>query len=94
MVYSSFAIEQLKSRLMEKSMRDSTPKKFANDMFEAAEVIIQLQHKEAPMLITNIHVDEYYCPACGSENNADQGAVSDTYCPNCGQRLEVQTDEV
>lgn len=45
MIYSDFAIEQLKQRLLEKSMKDSTPKKYAGDMFEAYEVIRQLQVK-------------------------------------------------
>ena len=43
MTYSDFAIEELKKRLLEKVMRSSTPKKYAGDMFEAAEVIAQLQ---------------------------------------------------
>lgn len=43
MIYSDFAIEQLKSRLAEKAMKASTPKKFAGDMLEALEVINQLQ---------------------------------------------------
>lgn len=43
MIYSDFAIEELKKRLAEKGMKGSTPKKFACDMFEAFEVIRQLQ---------------------------------------------------
>ena len=43
MKYSEFAIEQLKIRLSEKAMRTSTPVKYAGDMLEALEVIIQLQ---------------------------------------------------
>ena len=43
MEYSDFAIEQLKKRLAEKVMKDSTPKKCAGDMLEALEVIKQLQ---------------------------------------------------
>lgn len=43
--------------------------------------------KQIPMEIKEIHVDEYYCPACGSENNCDQGEVTDKYCPMCGQRI-------
>lgn len=42
MKYSDFAIRSLIGRLREKAMRDSTPKKFAGDMFEASEVIEQL----------------------------------------------------
>lgn len=39
MVYSDFSIEQLKQRLFVKAMKNSTPKKYAGDMVEAAEVI-------------------------------------------------------
>ena len=47
--------------------------------------------KRKPMKVTDVHVDEYYCPACGAENMADQGIVEDRYCPNCGQK--IQQDE-
>lgn len=50
MTYSEFAIEELKKRLIEKSMKDSTPKKFAGDMFEAYEVIKQLQAERNKIL--------------------------------------------
>lgn len=53
----------------------------------AADAIEDLSKRETPMKITEIHVDEYFCPACGAENNCDQGYVQDTYCPACGQRL-------
>ena len=43
MVYSDFSIEQLKQRLFLKAVNNSTPKKYAGDMLEAAEVIQQLQ---------------------------------------------------
>lgn len=54
---------------------------------DAADAIDGLSCRETPMKITEIHVDEYYCPACGAENNCDQGYVQDAYCPACGQRL-------
>lgn len=44
--------------------------------------------KQVSMKVTNIHIDEYYCPSCGAENNCDGGVVGDKYCPVCGQRLE------
>lgn len=43
MIYTAFAIEELKKRLCEKAMKSSTPKKYGGDMFEAFEVIKQLQ---------------------------------------------------
>ena len=59
-------------------------------ILEAANAIEELSRKETPMKITEIHVDEYFCPACGAENNCDQGHVQDAYCPACGQRLLPQ----
>lgn len=43
MKYSEFAIQQLKEKLLELSMKDSMPIKYAVPMFEAYEVIKQLQ---------------------------------------------------
>lgn len=43
--------------------------------------------KQIPMEIKDIHVDEYYCPACGSENNCNQKSVTDKYCSQCGQKI-------
>ena len=60
---------------------------FYADIMRAADAIENLNRRETPMKITEIHVDEYYCPACGAENNCDQGYVQDVYCPVCGQRL-------
>lgn len=50
--------------------------------------LMELKERDAAMEITEIHVDEYYCPACGAENNCDQGVVKDNFCPRCGQRLK------
>lgn len=44
--------------------------------------------KQEPMKVKEVHVDEYYCPACGSENCCDQGIVEDRYCPYCGQAIQ------
>lgn len=44
-------------------------------------------NRQEPMEIQEIHVDEYFCPRCGSENNCDQKRVDDKFCPNCGQAL-------
>ena len=46
--------------------------------------------KQKPMKIKEIHVDEYYCPACGAENNCDQGIARDKFCPVCGQKLKQE----
>ena len=43
MVHSDFSIQLLTERLLTKALNDRTPRKYATDMFEAAEVIKQLQ---------------------------------------------------
>ena len=56
------------------------------------EQIMGLKERDTAMEINEIHVDEYYCPVCGAENNCDQGVVEDNFCPRCGQRLKVRED--
>lgn len=55
------------------------------------EVIKKALKKQTPMKIKEIHVDEYYCPACGAEHLCDNKKVQDKYCSQCGQRFEVNT---
>lgn len=57
---------------------------------QALTVAIAAIQKQIPKLVTEIHCDEYFCPACGAENNAELYKVSDNYCPVCGQRLAVE----
>ena len=52
------------------------------------EQIRELAERDTAMEINEIHVDEYYCPACGAENNCDQGVVEDNFCPMCGRKLK------
>lgn len=73
-------------RNMEASSKRMEPYK-RGLLHRAASAIENLRRRETPMKIAEIHVDEYYCPACGAENNCDQGNVQDAYCPACGQRL-------
>ena len=54
--------------------------------------IMELKERNTAMEINEIHVDEYYCPACGAENNCDQGVVEDNFCPRCGQRPKRRED--
>lgn len=37
---------------------------------EVLEELGRLRRKERPLEITEIHLGEYYCPACGSENGS------------------------
>lgn len=56
---------------------------------EAVDLAISALEKQVPMIVTDIHVDEYYCPNCGSENAKDYCSnIGDCYCPNCGQKLK------
>lgn len=48
MRYSDFAVGNLVRRLAELSMKNSTPKRLAGVLFEAMEVIQQLQKQTAP----------------------------------------------
>ena len=54
--------------------------------------IMELKERNTAMEINEIHVDEYYCPACGAENNCDQGVVEDNFCPRCGRRPKRRED--
>ena len=55
--------------------------------------IMELKERDTAMQIKEIHLDEYYCPACGSENNCNLGIVEDRFCPECGQRLKWEAHE-
>lgn len=50
----------------------------------------QLIDKETPMLVTDIHVDEFYCPKCHSEitHDINNYGARPRYCEDCGQRLD------
>lgn len=49
--------------------------------------------KQIPMKIEAIGADEYYCPACGVENNCgDLYLIDDNYCPACGQAIYLESE--
>ena len=54
---------------------------------KAFRIAILALEKQIPMRVENVHVDEYYCPACEAENNCDNGIIGDKFCPECGQAL-------
>lgn len=58
MIYSDFAIEQLKNTLCEKFLSNSTPKKYAGIMLEALEVIKQLQQKTSKDVVSVVRCKE------------------------------------
>lgn len=49
---------------------------------------INVHNKERTYKVTDIHVDEYYCPACGAEIPHAHEDKGDNYCRECGARLE------
>ncbi len=57
------------------------------------EEIIDLKERDTAMQVEEVHLDEYYCPACGAENNCNQGIVEDRFCPECGQKLKAEAYE-
>lgn len=58
-----------------------------SDMGQAIETATAALKKQMPMKVKEVHVDEYYCPACGAENGCNDGTVEDKFCPECGQAL-------
>lgn len=53
-----------------------------------------MRSKDVPMRVTEIHLDEYYCPACGSENNCNDKRLEHRYCPQCGQRIYQNEEDL
>lgn len=71
MRYSEFSIEMLLERLLTRSMADKTPQKYSTVMFEAWEVIRQLQQdlaaaqQKANALDLSVQNTPIQCPRCG-----------------------------
>ena len=65
----------------------------AEDLEEALEVASSCIEKQIPMRCKDLHVDEYYCPKCDSENCGFPGHFGDKFCPECGQRMYHRDDE-
>ena len=61
---------------------------------EDFETLQELVNKETPMKVTDIHVDEFYCPKCHSEISHDKyNSEHPKYCEECGQRLDWSDSE-
>lgn len=54
---------------------------------EALEAAAEALTKQIPMVVNEVHVDEYTCPACGYEISTRDDYKVDEYCRECGQRL-------
>lgn len=101
MRYMDFAIEQNKKWLFETAARNSTPKRLAGHLFEAAEQITQLQ-EDLKIQIADVRLvkrghwiypDDYHiactCSCCGWNGllyESDVGGMP--YCPSCGAKMD------
>lgn len=54
---------------------------------EWLEELQTLRKKQTPMKVKDIHVDDFICPACGSENCTSDYKQVPKYCIECGQAL-------
>ena len=80
---------------IEESLKREEERIFPSDMSEQTLLAvvhsrncIEALKKQIPMKVEEIHVDEYFCPACGAQNNCgDICLIGDSYCPECGQAL-------
>lgn len=82
--------KMIKPGCIEVIFKDGKPQRVypSHDWWHIFLRLSQLEDKAEPMKVTDIHVDEYFCPACGEENNCgDFGLIGDRYCPKCGQAL-------
>ena len=74
---------------MYKAMKDTDEsKEYIGREIRTLDIAIDCIDKQISKVIKEIHVDEYYCPACGGENNCNDGIVTDKYCPKCGQAID------
>lgn len=69
-----------------KKMHKGCPTEEQNEALENAYAALRRQIKTK---VNEVHVDEYYCPACGAENNCNDHVVGDKFCPECGQALNL-----
>lgn len=77
-----------------KDVYDAIQEWVSHEVTKATAVYEQLQKKNTPVKVKEIHIDEYYCPTCGAENGCSDGKVEDNFCPNCGQRFAKSSEEI
>ncbi len=80
-------LSRMYEKLSDKEVKENRELKAYKDI-GTVEELREAKEKQKPMKVTDIHVDEYYCPACGAENSCDQGVVGDHFCPECGQAID------
>ena len=62
---------------------------FDNVMGKDLLTLQELADKETPMKVTDVHVDEFYCPKCHCEITHDRSnSIHPQYCEECGQKLD------
>lgn len=57
------------------------------DTRNAMKLAMAALQKQIPMKVEDIHVDEYICPACNTENCTSDYLQVPKYCVECGQAL-------
>ena len=57
---------------------------------KALKMAYEALDKQIPMDVKEVHVDEYFCPACGAENCCNDGVIGDKFCPECRQAIYQQ----
>lgn len=57
------------------------------EITEALQAGADALSKQIPMVVSDIHVDEFTCPRCGAEISTRDDYTVDEYCRECGQRL-------
>lgn len=65
----------------------------ATAMERDEETLQELIDRATSMRVTDIHVDEFYCPNCGSEITHDYDCELPNFCEDCGQALDWNEEE-
>lgn len=67
----------------------------SDEDYDALETVESLVDKTVPMTVTDIHVDEFYCPSCHGEICHDKSNVESrpNYCEWCGQKLKFEDEK-
>lgn len=108
MKHSEFSIQLLVERLTTKAFNDRTPKKYASDMFEAAEVIQHLQkenkklksqHPQGRWIQGGDDQDSWHCSECGhdvlpADDLSDPYELGVNFCERCGAKMEKEQKDV
>lgn len=79
----------IKSGCIEVISKDGKPQRVypSHDWWHVFLRLSQLENQVEPLEVTDIHVDEFTCPACGHEDTTLDIKQVPKFCRNCGQAL-------